>query len=69
MPEYLRMSDSPGVGAPLPLFSEPDSLEISLHPAGNRPRDDVTVYVITALNRTGRAVTQYTLQAVCDKVS
>ena len=51
------------------LFSEPGSLEISLHgPAGNRPRADVAVYVITALNRTGRPVSQYNLQAVCDKV-
>ncbi|XP_037094154.1 ADP-ribosylation factor-binding protein GGA1-like [Pollicipes pollicipes] len=57
----------PGGGPPVPLFSEPASLEIALHPAGNRPRPDVTVYVITALNRTGRPVSQYTLQAVCDK--
>jgi len=57
----------PGGAAPVPLFSEPDSLEISLHVAGNRPRDDVTVYVITALNRTGKPVSQYTLQAVCDR--
>ncbi|KAF0312333.1 ADP-ribosylation factor-binding protein GGA1 [Amphibalanus amphitrite] len=65
-----RQLERLGGAAPVPLFCEPNSLEISLHgPAGNRPRRDVTVYVITALNRTGRSVTQYTLQAVCDKMS
>ncbi|XP_043190486.1 ADP-ribosylation factor-binding protein GGA2-like isoform X1 [Amphibalanus amphitrite] len=65
----VRLEDiTPGGAAPVPLFCEPNSLEISLHgPAGNRPRRDVTVYIITTLNRTGRPVTQYTLQAVCDK--
>lgn len=62
-------SITPGDNPPRTIMEEIDGLKIMLHFAKDRPRDDISVIVITTTNHNSIAVKDYQFDASVSKVS
>lgn len=61
-------SITPGDSPPRTIMKETAGLEITLHFAKDRPRDDISVIVITTTNHNAIAITDYQFDASVSKV-
>lgn len=53
---------------PIVVMDDPKGLKIILHFASNRPREDVSVIVITTMNQNVKPITEYIFDASISKV-
>lgn len=54
---------------PLNLMNERNGISITLHFARDKPREDVSVFVVTTVSKNAMALSDYLFQAVVPKVS
>lgn len=55
--------------SPIPVFTERNGVSVTLHFAKDKPKEDVSVYVITIISKNNLPLTNYLCQAIVPKVT